>query len=234
MPVNGPQTILILGGTREAAELAKELVAAHPGARIITSLAGRTREPAPLKGEVRSGGFGGAEGLADYIRTHGVTRVIDATHPFARRISANAVEAARLTGVPLDIRTRMPWVKQPGDHWIEVETLEAARDAIPPGARVLLALGSQHIGLFAARADVHFVVRMIDPPPTPLDLPDYALVLGRPGDSAAVEAMLLIANSITHIVCRNSGGAAAYAKIEAARQLGLPVILVARGEGRRC
>jgi hypothetical protein len=99
-----------------------------------------------------------------YIRDTGITQLIDATHPFARQISANAVEAARLTGVPLDIRTRKPWVRQPGDIWIEVDTLEQARDAIPSGARVLLALGSQHIGLFASRDDVHFVVRMIDPP----------------------------------------------------------------------
>lgn len=228
MPGSTPNTILILGGTREAAELAKELVATHPGARIITSLAGRTREPAPLAGEVRIGGFGGVEGLAAYIRTNGVTRLIDTTHPFARQISLNAVEAARLTGVPLDIRTRLPWARVTDDDWIEVDTPEAARDAIPPRARVLLALGSQHIGLFAARDDVHFVVRMIDPPETPLDLPDHALVLGRPGDTAAVEAMLLVAHSVTHILCRNSGGPAAYAKIEAARQLGLPVIMIGR------
>lgn len=229
MPDSARDTILILGGTREAAELARDLVATHPDARVITSLAGRTKEPAPLAGEVRTGGFGGVAGLADYIRDNGVTRLIDATHPFARQISANAVEAAGLTGVTLEIRTRKPWTKEPGDAWIEVETLEAARDAIPPGARVLLALGSQHIGLFAIRSDVHFVVRMIDPPQVPLDLPDHALVLGRPGDTAAVEAMLLVAHSITHVVCRNSGGPAAYAKIEAARQLNLPVIMVARG-----
>jgi precorrin-6A/cobalt-precorrin-6A reductase len=222
------ETILILGGTREAADLANELLATHPEARIITSLAGRTKEPAPLAGEVRTGGFGGVDGLVRYLRETGVTLMIDATHPFARQISANAVEAARIAGVPLDIRTRRPWTKQAGDSWIEVDTLKAARDAIPPGARVLLALGSQHIGLFASRDDVHFVVRMIDKPETPLDLPDHALVLGRPGDTAAVETMLLIAHSITHIVCRNSGGTAAYAKIEAARQLGLPVIMVGR------
>jgi len=228
MPDSARDTILILGGTREAAELAKELVATHPDARVITSLAGRTKEPAPLDGEVRTGGFGGVAGLADYIRDNGVTRLIDATHPFARQISANAVEATGLTGVTLEIRTRKPWTKETGDDWTEVETLEAARDAIPPGARVLLALGSQHIGLFASRDDVHFVVRMIDRPETPLDLPDHALVLGRPGDTAAVEAMLMIAHSITHIVCRNSGGKAAYAKIEAARQLRLPVIIRSR------
>jgi len=223
-----PETILILGGTREAADLAKELVATKPEARIITSLAGRTKEPAPLAGETRTGGFGGIDGLARYLRDNRVTRLIDATHPFARQISANAVEAARIAGVPLDIRTRKPWVKQTGDTWIEVETLEAARNAIPPRARVLLALGSQYIGLFASRDDVHFVVRMIDPPEQPLELPDHALVLGRPGDTTAVETMLLIAHSITHIVCRNSGGKAAYAKIEAARQLGLPVIMIGR------
>ena len=222
------ETILILGGTREAAQLAKELVATHPEARVVTSLAGRTKEPAPLAGEVRTGGFGGVEGLVRYLRETGVTRLIDATHPFARQISANAVEASRVSGVPLEIRTRKPWTRQPGDTWIEVDTLEAARDTIPRGARVLLALGSQHIGLFASRNDVHFVVRMIDRPETPLDLPDHALVLGRPGDTAAVETMLLIAHAVTHIVCRNSGGTAAYAKIEAARGLGLPVIMVSR------
>ncbi|MEP3438678.1 MAG: cobalt-precorrin-6A reductase [Hoeflea sp.] len=223
------ETILILGGTREAADLAREWVAANPEARIITSLAGRTREPAPLAGELRTGGFGGVEGLARYLRETGVTRLIDATHPFARQISANAMEATRIAGVPLDIRTRTPWVRQPGDDWIEVETLEAARDAIPPNARVLLALGSQHISQFAVRDDVHFVVRMIDPPDLPLELPGHALILGRPGDTPAVETMLLIAHSITHIVCRNSGGKAAYAKIEAARELGLLVIMVGRG-----
>jgi precorrin-6A/cobalt-precorrin-6A reductase len=220
------ETVLILGGTREAADLARQLLTDRPDARIITSLAGRTKEPAPLAGEVRTGGFGGAQGLARYIQDNGVTQLIDATHPFARRISSNAVEAARLTGVPLEIRIRKPWVKQAGDLWTEVETLEEARDAIPAGARVLLALGSQHIGLFSTRDDVHFVVRMIDQPKTPLPLPDHTLVLGRPGDSAAVETMLLIAHSITHIVCRNSGGKAAYAKIEAARQQGLPVIII--------
>jgi precorrin-6A/cobalt-precorrin-6A reductase len=220
------ETILILGGTRDAADLAKELVAAKPNARIITSLAGRTRDPAPLVGEVRIGGFGGIEGLARYLTETGVTRLIDTTHPFARQISASAIEAAKLAGVQLDIRTRTPWAKQTGDNWIEVETLEAARDAIPTRARVLLTLGSQHIGLFATRDDVHFVVRMIDPPEHPLQLPNHALVLGRPGDTPAVETMLLIAHSITHIVCRNSGGNAAYAKIEAARELGLPVIII--------
>lgn len=226
MPV---ETILILGGTSEAASLAAELVAALPDARIVTSLAGRTKQPAPLKGEVRTGGFGGVEGLAQWMRDNGVSRLIDATHPFAEQISRNAVAASELTGIPLEVKTRPGWTRQPGDRWIEVGSLEAARDAIPSGARVLLALGSQHIAIFENRADVHFVVRMVDAPETPLALPDHAIIIGKPGMTTDAELALLRAHSISHIVCRNSGGPSAYAKIEAARDLGLPVIMLGRG-----
>lgn len=219
------ETILILGGTKEAAALAAELVSAHPHWRIITSLAGRTKEPKPLAGEVRIGGFGGAEGLADYLRREHISTLIDATHPFARQISANAKIAAIAASVPLDIRTRPPWRKQPGDNWLEVSTLEEARNALPPGARVLLALGSQHVGIFAARADVHFIVRMVDKPEHPLPLPDHELVIEMPGDVAA-ETALLERHEVTHIVCRNSGGDRAYAKVEAGREAKLPVLMV--------
>jgi len=222
------ETVLILGGTREAAQIAGDFVRDHPDWRIITSLAGRTKEPRPIVGEVRIGGFGGAEGLADYLRAENVTRLIDATHPFAPRISRNARQAARAAGVRLEIRMRPPWKKQDGDNWIEVASLEDACDAIPPDARVFLALGSQHIALFAARADVHFVVRMVDPPETPLPLPDHDLVIGLPGRTADEEAALLRDHEITHIVCRNSGGDGAYAKIEAARRLAVPVIMLTR------
>jgi precorrin-6A/cobalt-precorrin-6A reductase len=220
------ETILILGGTKEAAALAAELVEKHPDWRVITSLAGRTKEPKPLAGEVRTGGFGGAEGLADYLRREHITRLIDATHPFASQISANAKRAAALAGIPLETRTRRPWQKQPGDNWLEFTSLEEARDAIPPAARVLLALGSQHIASFAARADVHYVVRMVDAPDQPLKLPDHELVIGMPGDVAA-ETALLQRHGVTHIVCRNSGGDGAYAKIEAARGGAVMVFLIA-------
>lgn len=222
------ETVLILGGTREAAELAAEIVRDHPGWRVITSLAGRTKEPKPVAGEVRTGGFGGAEGLAAFLERERVTRLIDATHPFANRISANAKAAATLACVPLDIRTRKPWQREPGDDWTEVASLEEARDALPSGARVLLALGSQHIAPFETRADVHFVVRMVDPPAEPLALPDHEIVTGLPGRTAEKEAALFERHAITRIVCRNSGGKGAYAKIEAARKLGLPVIMIAR------
>jgi precorrin-6A/cobalt-precorrin-6A reductase len=220
-----PERILILGGTREAADLAARLV--EEGHVVTTSLAGRTREPEPLAGELRMGGFGGAQGMAAFLKQGAFTRLIDATHPFARQISANAVEAARLAQVPLEVRTRAPWVREPGDNWIEVESLEAARDAIPTGARVLLALGSQHIGIFASRADVHFIVRMVDPPAVPLALPRHEVVTGKPGATAELEAELFTRYAITHLVCRNSGGAISHAKIEAARLLALPVIILA-------
>jgi len=222
------ETILILGGTREAADLAAEFVRDHPDWRVVTSLAGRTKEPGPVTGEVRSGGFGGAEGLAAYLRAEGVTRLIDASHPFARQISENARRAAQTAGVRLEVRMRPPWKKRDGDDWIEVASLDSACDAIPAGARVLLALGSQHLAPFSIRRDVHFLVRMVDPPQTPLPLPDHDLVLGLPGKTADEEAGLLAENRITHIVCRNSGGDGAYAKIEAARALNLPVIMIAR------
>lgn len=218
-----PEKILILGGTREAAALAARLT--DEGHEVTTSLAGRTREPKPVKGEVRIGGFGGAKGLAEFLRGGSFDRLIDATHPFARQISQNAELAAQLTGITFEKRIRQPWKKQTGDNWIEVTTLEQAREAIPSGARVLLAIGSQHIDVFAPRNDVHFVVRMVDPPVAPLSLPDHELVTGLPGKSVREEALLLNDKQITHIVCRNSGGTGAYAKIEAARQLGLPVII---------
>jgi precorrin-6A/cobalt-precorrin-6A reductase len=220
------EKILILGGTREAAELAATLVA--EGHDVTTSLAGRTREPEPVAGRLRTGGFGGAAGLAAYLVANGFTRLIDATHPFAKQISANAAEAAKIAGMKLELRTREPWRREPGDNWIEVETLEAARDAIPPGACVLLALGSQHIAPFAKRGDVRFVVRMVDPPHEPLSLPDHELVIGKPGDTPESERLLFKRYAITHLVCRNSGGARSHAKIAAARLLALPVIIVGR------
>lgn len=225
-PDETPEKILILGGTREAAELARALV--DQGRDVTTSLAGRTREPAPLAGKVRIGGFGGIEGLAAHLRAEGYTKVIDATHPFARTISANALAACGMAGVPLEVKTRKPWERQPDDLWIEVPDLDAAARVLPAGARVLLALGRQHIGAFLSRPDCHFVIRMVDPPETPLEFASCTVVASRPSRVPEDEADLLKAHCITHIVCRNSGGDGAYAKITAARALALPVVMVAR------
>ncbi len=219
------EKILILGGTAEAAELATKLV--HAGNHVTTSLAGRTHTPAKVEGKMRIGGFGGVEGLADYLQRQRITKLIDATHPFARQISQNAAAAAELAGICLECHIRAPWSKSDGDRWTSVASLEQACDAIPAGARAFLALGSQHIEPFARRTDIHFVVRMVDQPANRLPFADYTAVVGKPGDKEA-EAALLRQHRITHLICRNSGGAAGYAKIAAAREAGLPVIIIER------
>ncbi|WP_429930352.1 cobalt-precorrin-6A reductase [Agrobacterium vitis] len=222
-----PERILILGGTAEAAKLAAELVE-RGEAFVITALAGRTEYPASLAGEVRIGGFGGVDGLAAYLRSEGITRVIDATHPFARQISANAIEACRKAEVPLTVHLRPQWLQQADDRWIMVETLEAAAQTLPEGARVFLALGRQYIDLFARRTDCHFVIRMVDAPSTPLPFTHADLILGKAAADWEAEKALLQSHAITHLVTRNSGGEASYGKIIAARKLGLPVVMIAR------
>ncbi|MGH6760127.1 MAG: cobalt-precorrin-6A reductase [Phyllobacterium sp.] len=217
--------ILILGGTAESALLARTLVSA--GHRVISSLAGRTTKPSRPEGEVRVGGFGGPEGLASFIRDEGIAVLIDATHPFAERISDNAIRAAEIAHCAFVRLERPAWKRLPDDNWIGVPSLLNAVSAIPANANVLLALGRQHIAPFANRRDVRFTLRMIEPPDEPFDLPAYELVLAKPGSLHEEEAFLRN-RQITHIICRNSGGSASYAKIEAARQLGLPVIMIDR------
>lgn len=221
------EKILILGGTAEAADLAARLVA-QGGVDVITSLAGRTREPAPLAGTVRIGGFGGVPGLVAYLAQHGITRVIDATHPYARQISANAAKACAAAGVPLETLKRHPWSLVDGDLWTLLSSETEAADTLPAGGRFFLALGRQYLGVFAKRSDCFFIIRMIDRPEQPLPISHYELVLGRPSPDVAEEIALLRHHGVTHLVCRNSGGAAGYAKIAAARQLELPVLMIGR------
>ncbi|SIQ94658.1 precorrin-6A reductase [Rhizobium sp. RU33A] len=225
-PEDAPQKILILGGTADARILAEELLA--QGHDVTTSLAGRTVDPILPAGAVRIGGFGGAEGLAVYLKTESFDRMIDATHPFARRISENAIKAAAISGVSLEQRLRPRWQKQPGDRWRSVATLEAAAEALPSGATVFLALGRQYLDAFVGRDDCRFVIRMVDAPEMPLAFADYSLLLGKPASDPDREADLFTAHGVTHLVCRNSGGPAGYAKIIAARRLALPVVMLER------
>ncbi len=220
-------TILILGGTLQAAAIAERLCNDTP-ARVITSLAGRTQNPLPVAGETRTGGFGGAAGLATYLRAHNVDLVIDATHPFAQTISGNAAWAAEQTGVRLMRLCRPAWEPDTQDRWLRVASLEAARDAIPSSSRTFLALGRQHIDLFACRDDVHFILRMVDAPADDLPFRSYEVIVGKPSPDVDAETDLLTGCGASHIVCRNSGGTGAFAKILAARQCGLPVIMIDR------
>ena len=222
------ETILILGGTAEANQLVSRIRIMRPDARIVLSLAGRTATPVlPEDCVVRVGGFGGVDGLATFLAQEGITHLVDATHPFAAGISRNAARAAEVADVPRVALVRPAWEPQAGDRWTCVACLGDACDALPAKARPLLALGRQHLALFARRSDLNPVVRMIDPPEPPLPFP-ADIVLSRPSPDADKEAELLQRLSITHLVCRNSGGAVSYAKVGAARQLGLPVIMIER------
>lgn len=220
--------LLILGGTGEARALA-ERAARTPGLAVTTSLAGRTRAPAAPEGELRTGGFGGADGLAGWLRDNATDAVIDATHPFATEISRNAAEACDAMRVPRLVLRRPPWQAQEGDRWIEVDTPAEAADALAGNARrVFLSVGSGSLSAFSHLADIWFLVRMVDAPETPPPLDHHTVVIGRGPFDPAAETRLLQDHRIDHVVSRNSGGEATYAKIAAARALGLPVVMLRR------
>jgi precorrin-6A/cobalt-precorrin-6A reductase len=229
MADGGPERrILILGGTTEAAQLARA-VERRRGLKVISSLAGRTREPAPLPGATRSGGFGGIEGLIRFIRDEKIDVVIDATHPYAEQISRHAVVASRSTGVPLVRLERPPWPRQPGDRWALVDSVvEAARVLPDYGRRAFLTVGGKELAAFANMDRMWFLVRLVDPPLEPLPLLHAQVVTGRGPFTAEDERKLLQQHRVDMIVAKNSGGDATYGKIAAARALGLPVILVRR------
>ena len=228
MPV-GERHLLILGGTAQAARLAAAIEPHFGGAiAVTTSLAGRTNAPRTVAGEIRIGGFGGAAGLADWLEAASIDMVVDATHPFAARISANVRHACAAAAVPRLILARAPWRDNPGDDWRRAADLAHAAAIVPDvGKRVFLSVGSQGIGAFTELKNIHFIVRMIDPPVEDLPLDDYMLVLERGPFEEASELRLLRDARIDAVVSRNSGGTATFAKIAAARRLGLPVIMVA-------
>lgn len=217
--------ILILGGTAEAWELANRLVAA--GHDVITSLAGRTQGPRLPLGAVRTGGFGGVAGLCDYLRAERIERLVDATHPYAGQMSAHAVAAAGSTGVPLLRYMRPAWEPQHNDAWVNVASVAEAAAALPHAARVLLTTGHAGLALFLAREDCRFVVRTIEAPSLPLPA-SATLLQTRPPHGVREERDLMAREKITHLVTKNSGGKQTSAKLEAARELGVAVIMIAR------
>jgi len=157
--------------------------------------------------------------------------VIDATHPFATEISRNAMAACAATATPLIALERQPWAKAPGDIWIEVADIASAVAALPvEPARVFLAIGRQHIAPFAARPQHTYTLRFIDAAEGPLPLPDASLIVSRGPFTLVGELDMMRARRIEWIVARNSGGAGARAKIDAARELGLPVVMIKRPE----
>lgn len=218
--------VLVLGGTTEASDLARALATA--GVDAVFSYAGRTGAPVAQPIPVRVGGFGGVDGLVRYLRTERISHLVDATHPFAAQISGNAVAASRVAGVPLIAFERPAWVAGPGDDWRAVQGIEGAVNALPDApARVFLAIGRQHLIPFAARPQHFYLLRLVDAM-DPLPLPHAQAIIARGPFDEVGDRSLMQAHRITHLVAKNAGGRGARAKMDAARALGVPVILIDR------
>lgn len=217
--------ILILGGTAEARELANTLYA--QGHEVTTSLAGRTADPRLPRGDVRVGKFGGIPGLCAYLSAGRIDRLIDATHPYAGLISANAVVAAKAMNVPMLRLMRAPWQEPEGAGWLHARDAAEAAALLPVNADVLLTTGHTGLDAFLMRDDCSFLVRVIEPPAQRLP-PHARLLLARPPHAYEDERNLMVNEDITHLVTKNSGGTQTFAKLEAARRLGVKVVMLAR------
>ena len=219
--------VLLLGGTTDAAAMARALAEARVDA--VYSYAGRTESPVAQPLPMRVGGFGGVAGLAEYLRAEGISHLIDATHPFAAQMSRNAVAASKMADVPLIALERAPWQAAEGDRWTHVPDLPAAVAALGEAPRrVFLAIGRQTLDAFAGAAQHHYLLRLVDPPTEPLPLPRAEAVIARGPFTVAGDRALMREHRIEAIVAKNAGGAGAEAKLVAARKLGLPVILIDR------
>ena len=217
--------ILILGGTGQARELATKLVGL--GHDVTTSLAGVTEEPILPPGKVRQGGFGGVNGLSSYLKETDVELLIDATHAFAAQMSRNAFASAEATRVPLVRLIQAPWRPIAGDIWINASDTYAAVAEIPADARLMLTIGRKEIEPFLQRVDLGGVVRMIEAPDIMVPV-SWHLQLVRPPFTLEAEKQLMTEFRITHLVTKNSGGKVMATKLEAARDLKIPVIMIAR------
>ncbi|MEI8394555.1 MAG: cobalt-precorrin-6A reductase [Rhodospirillaceae bacterium] len=223
-----PTRLLLLGGTTESLALA-ECLATDARFEVITSLAGRTVAHRLPPGTVRVGGFGGAEGMAAYLKSERIGVVIDATHPFAAKISVNTAAACDRTGIPRLQLLRPAWTPQTGDRWLPVPDITAAAAALPGlGDTVFLAIGRQELAPFAAVRGVRFILRMIELPAEPLPFTDSAVILARGPFRPEDETALFTQHAVKVLVSKNSGGEATAAKLSAARVLGFPVVMIER------
>ncbi len=194
----------------------------------VFSYAGRTEAPVAQPLPTRVGGFGGVAGLQAWLRDQRITHLVDATHPFAARMSQNAIAACAGIGLPLVALERPPWVPQAGDRWQSVPDIDAAVAALPETpARVFLAIGRQNLAPFAARPQHRYLLRLVDAAPD-LPLPQATVMVARGPFTAEGDRALMEEHGITHVVAKNAGGSGAAAKLVAARALGLPVVLIDR------
>lgn len=221
--------LLILAGTTEATALARAV--ADQGMDATVSFAGRVERPIHQPLPQRVGGFGGASGLAQYLQDAGITHVIDATHPFAAQMSRNAVQACAQVGVHLLAFTRPSWVQVEGDVWTMVPDIAGAVQALDrPAQTVLLAVGRMHLADFASQSQHRYVLRLVDPPKGPLPFPDAQVIVDRGPFSFDADFTMMRERQVELVVSKNAGGTGAYAKIAAARALGVPVIMIDRPE----
>lgn len=219
--------ILLLGGTTEASAMARAVV--DEGVDGVFSYAGRTEAPVAQPLPTRVGGFGGIAGLCDYLRAENITHVIDATHPFAAQMSGNAVAACAAAGVHLMALERAPWRAVAGDVWTHVPDLAAAAQALDGAAqRVFLAIGRQHLEVFAGQPQHHYLLRLVDAPQGALPLPQTQVVIARGPFDLAGDLALMRDHGTQVLVAKNAGGKGAAAKLAAARALGIAVIMVER------
>ncbi len=218
--------ILILGGTTESRLLAERL-AGRRDLEVTLSLAGRTRQPREQAVPTRHGGFGGVEGLVRYLQDQHIRLLVDATHPFAINMSQHAVAAAQITGTPILAVRRAPWTAVPGDKWTEVESTDAAIEALGSAPRhVFITIGRHGLAALRQAPQHRYLIRTVDPVEPPLNLPDAQYIEARGPFDAAAERTLFLAHAIDRVVAKNSGGEATYGKLAAARALQVPVILI--------
>lgn len=219
--------LLILGGTTEATALCRALN--ETGVRGCISFAGRVARPVRQPLPQRIGGFGGVAGLVTYLRAEKITHVVDATHPFAAQMSRNAIAACAQARIPLTALTRAPWQAGTGDRWTEVPDIQGAVDALSrPAERIMLAIGRMNLPAFAPHPQHFYLLRLVDPPETPPLFPDHHIVVDRGPFSAPADLALMQEHKVSLVVSKNAGGTGAYAKIIAARQLGIPVVMINR------
>ena len=220
-----PAKILILGGTAEAREIAALLL--KEGHDVISSLAGVTSKPLLPQGKRRVGGFGGVDGLRAYLKQEEIEVLIDATHPYAAIISANAYAAVQNSAVKLVRFERVQWQPTDADHWISVASLFEAAERLEPQAKVFITTGRKDLAPFLKRIDLSGVIRTVEPPRDVLP-PHWRMILDRPPHALEDELTLFKREGFTHLVCKNAGSAATRAKLDAARLLGIKVMMVRR------
>lgn len=217
--------VLVLAGSSEARDLIGEISDSY---KVIASLAGVTRAPLDLGCETRVGGFGGVSGLVAYLRDARIDILVDATHPFAAQMTDHAAQATALAGVARIVLQRSGWEPDIGDNWIFVDNFEEVAKIIPEGSTVFLGTGRQTLGDFSNMVNRRLLCRVIDPPQGPFPFAGGRFVVGRPPFSIAEEVTFFQAKSVDWLVVKNAGGARSRSKLDAARQLGLPVVMQRR------